>query len=224
MEQKRILAAARRRGRPVVTATQMLVSMVTEPQPTRAEVNDVANAVLDGTDAVMLSEETAVGVDPVHVVRTMAKIVLYTESCRTPELLGPEGLPPPLHDLAVAAEGAARMARQVGARAIVAWSQSGLAARLLSRAGPGLPIVAPTPRLETARQLALVRDVTPVFVTGDRAPEDRVRHGFGIVGAEEGWIVVFGHERGEAGRRLPWTRMARLEEPASWLGAVGARE
>jgi len=224
MEQKRILAAARRRGRPVVIATQMLVSMVQEPQPTRAEVNDVANGVLDGADAVMLSEETAVGVDPAHVVRTMDRIVRYTESCRTPEILGPDGLPEPLHALAVAAEGAARMARQVEARAIVAWSQSGLAARLLSRAGPGLPIVAPTPRLATARLLALVRDVTPVLAEGHHAPEDRVRHGFGAVGAEEGWIVVFGHERGEEGRRLPWTRMARLEEPASWLGVVGARE
>src|SRR3990167_3422784 len=82
IEQKRIVAAAIRAGRPVITATQMLQSMVSAARPTRAEVADVANAVLDGTDAVMLSDETAVGIDPVRACRAMARIAEEVEGAR----------------------------------------------------------------------------------------------------------------------------------------------
>jgi pyruvate kinase len=223
LEQKRILAHARRRGRPVITATQMLVSMVEEAQPTRAEVTDVANAVLDGTDAVMLSEETAVGRHPAHVVDVMARIVSTTESSRPQEVVGAEGLSADLRELGIVAAGAARMARELGARAVVAWSRGGLAARLLSRAGPGVPIVAPTGSPATARQLALVRDVTPVLAMREEVDPAHVHAVLGIQDVEGGWVVVFGHELDDSGRRLAWTRVARLEEPSGWMRDPRAR-
>lgn len=223
MLQKRILAAARRRGRPVITATQMLLSMIEEPHPTRAEVNDVANAVLDGTDAVMLSEETAVGVDPVHVVATMARIVSYTESCREEAVRDAEGLSAELRDVGVVAAAAVRIARELDAVGLLAWSQGGLAARLLSRASAGRPIVAPTPSEETARRLALVRDVTPVLAPGGIVHPGRVIAALGPRAQEGGTVVVFGHALDDAGQRLAWTRIARIEEPSGWMHDPGRR-
>jgi pyruvate kinase len=217
MEQKRIIEAARRRGRPVITATQMLMSMVREPFPTRAEVNDVANAVLDGTDAVMLSEETAVGAHPPRAVEIMARIVAYTEESRTPPLRGAEGLSADLRELGVGAEAAARTARELRARAVIAWSRGGLAARLLSRASPGIPIVAPTPSAATARMLALVRDVTPIEVAGALVDPAAVRRVLGAEPHDEGNVVVFGHELDGSGRRMAWMRVARLDEPSGWM-------
>ena len=217
MEQKRIIEAARRRGRPVITATQMLMSMVREPFPTRAEVNDVANAVLDGTDAVMLSEETAVGAHPARAVEIMARIVAYTEESKTPPLRGAEGLSADLRELGVGAEAAARTARELRARAVIAWSRGGLAARLLSRASPGIPIVAPTPSGTTARMLALVRDVTPIEVTGSVVDPAAVRRVLGALPHDEGNVVVFGHELDGSGRRMAWMRVARLDEPTGWV-------
>ncbi len=216
LEQKRILQAARRRGRPVITATQMLASMVTEARPTRAEVNDVANAVLDGTDAVMLSEETAVGAHPVRAVETMARITAATERALPGEIRGPEGLPGELRDLAVMAESAARAARAIAARALVVWTRGGLGARLLSRASSGLPILAPTESVVTARLLALVRDVVPLPARDSRVEPERVRAALGAGAEEDGPLLVVGHERGEDGRPQAWMRMSRLSEPAEW--------
>jgi len=224
MEQKRILEAANRRGRPVVTATQMLVSMVHEPRPTRAEVNDVANAVLDGTDAVMLSEETAVGDDPVRVVDTMRRIVEATEHRRDVPVRDADGLPEDLRPLAVVAAAAARIARELDARAVIAWSRGGLAARLLSRAHPGVPILAPTISRQTAQRLAIVRDVTALAGEGDVIDAERVHHALGLPPDETGPIVVFGHLQDAAGHRLAWTRVARLEEPSGWERDPGARQ
>jgi len=223
MEQKRILEAANRRGRPVITATQMLVSMVHEPRPTRAEVNDVANAVLDGTDAVMLSEETAIGDDPARVVETMARIVNATERARAVPVRDAEGLPEDLHPIGVVAAAAARIARELGACAVIAWSQGGLAARMLSRARPGVPILAPTPSPKTARRLAIVRDVTAVPSDGGVVRASRVRRALGAASDATGPVVVFGHFQDDAGHRLAWTRVARLEEPSGWLRDPGAK-
>ena len=216
LEQKRILEAARRRGRPSITATQMLMSMVREPLPTRAEVNDVANAVLDGTDAVMLSEETAIGAHPARVVEVMARIASYTERGRSQPLRGADGLSADLSELGVVAEAAARTAREVSARAVIAWSRGGLAARLLSRAGPGVPIVAPTGSAATARTLALVRDVTPIEVEGDTVDPAAVRAVLGATAGDGDNVVVFGHDLDGAGRRMAWMRVARLDEPSGW--------
>lgn len=224
MEQKRILRAARRRGRPVITATQFLASMVSEPRPTRAETNDVANAVLDGTDAVMLSEETAVGAHPSRAVSTMARIIEATEEAAADEILGADGLSPELGALGVVAESAARTARAIGARAIIAWTRGGLGARLLSRASRGLPILAPTRTPQTARLLAMVRAVTPILAIGGSIDPAVVR---GLVGADapaDAPLVLLGHDVGPLGRRIPWLRVAHLDEPTSWCRdpALGA--
>ncbi len=137
--QKDLIRRANRAAKPVVTATQMLLSMVTNPRPTRAEVTDVANAILDGSDAVMLSEETAVGGDPAAAVATMARLAERAEALRRPELPG---------DLAVEGAAAAiaratwRVAREVGAELIVTPTTSGFTARLVAATRPQVPILA----------------------------------------------------------------------------------
>lgn len=216
MEQKRILRAARRRGRPVITATQLLASMVSEPRPTRAEVNDVANAVLDGSDALMLSEETAIGAHPALAAETMARVIVATEQDAPDEILGAEGLSSELHALGVVAESAARTARAIGARAIVAWTKGGLGARLLSRASRHLPIVAPARTPEAARLLGAVRAVTPVPAPQGVIDAAAVRQILGVQAGEDALLVLIGHEMGPLGRRIPWLRVAHLDEPAAW--------
>jgi len=160
--QKDIIHAANERGRVVITATQMLESMVVRPRPTRAEATDVANAILDGTDAVMLSAETAVGKYPVESVATMARIAEHTETRLGPrrrrsELATVEG--------AVIARAvtraACRAAEQLDARYVVAFTESGATARLVSYCRPGSRILAFTPQERVYRQLALTWGVTP---------------------------------------------------------------
>ncbi len=225
MEQKRILQAARRRGRPVITATQMLASMVSDPRPTRAEVNDVANAVLDGTDAVMLSEETAVGAHPARAVVTMARIIVATERDAPDEILGAEGLTRVLHALGVVAESAARTARAIGARAILVWTRGGLGARLLSRASRRLPILAPVHSPEAARLLSVVRAVTPLPTNDGAIDPAVVRTLLGVGEDDDAPLVLLGHDVGPLGRRIPWLRVVHLDEPEAWCrdpaGAVG---
>jgi len=150
--QKRLVRQANLLGRPCIVATEMLESMVQSPRPTRAEVSDVANAVLDGADAVMLSAETAVGHDPVAAVATMARIVEEAErSERTrvrPTLEGGDVSP----GIAAAAVEAAR---SVGAKVIVAYTESGYTARLVAAFRPPVPILALTPNDRVVHQLAL---------------------------------------------------------------------
>lgn len=216
MEQKRILRAARRRGRPVITATQLLASMVSDPRPTRAEVNDVANAVLDGSDALMLSEETAIGAHPARAAETMARVIMATEQEAPDEILGAEGLSSEVHALGVVAESAARTARAIGARAIVAWTRGGLGARLLSRASRRLPILAPARTPEAARLLGAVRSVTPLLAPRGVIDPGAVRALLGVAEGDDATIVLLGHEVGPLGRRIPWLRVAHLDEPAAW--------
>ena len=158
--QKRIIRAANRRGIPVITATQMLESMIRSPRPTRAEASDVANAVLDGTDAVMLSAETAVGEHPVQAVRVMNRIVVEAE--REPPARHQEEaarrLAPP-HSMARAA---AQLAEDVQADAIVVFTRSGNSARLMSAERPRVPVLALAANAEVACQLALLWGITPV--------------------------------------------------------------
>jgi pyruvate kinase len=155
--QKRIIKAANLAGRPVITATQMLVSMVQNPIPTRAEVTDVANAVLDGTDAVMLSEETAIGRDPAGVVDTMRRVLVETEPL-LPQHQGPGHTGNP-NALAYAA---AKLAEDLNAAAIVAPTRTGISAQRLSAYRPRRPILAYSRVPETTRRLALVWGVTPI--------------------------------------------------------------
>ncbi|MFY9549836.1 MAG: pyruvate kinase, partial [Thermoanaerobaculia bacterium] len=159
--QKMLIEKANRAGKPVITATHMLRSMQDSPRPTRAEVTDVANAVLDGTDAVMLSEETAIGRFPVEAVAMMAAIAADAESSFPFDAW--------IHRFETGgrlsdavARAACTTAADVGAAAIVTYTQSGGTARRVSRYRPRAPILAPTPHAETSRQLALVWGVTPL--------------------------------------------------------------
>jgi pyruvate kinase len=164
--QKKIIDMANGAGKAVITATQMLESMVENPRPTRAEASDVANAILDGTDAVMLSAESAAGKYPVEAVETMARIALYTEAHQNPHvdelrariLRGPHS--------AVArslARVASSVADELDSRLIVAFTESGMTAELLSCYRPKAPIVAITYHEETYRRLALWWGVVPVM-------------------------------------------------------------
>jgi pyruvate kinase len=163
--QKEIIRKANEFGKPVITATQMLRSMVESLHPTRAEVNDVANAVMDGSDAVMLSEETAVGRYPVQAVAMMNRIVEATESELPPRLFqgyrrAGEAKTVDLSDAACAA--GAEAARSIGAKGIVVFTQSGNTARLIAKYRPKAPILAFTPNEVIRRKMALLWGVLPL--------------------------------------------------------------
>ncbi|MBT0652085.1 pyruvate kinase [Geomobilimonas luticola] len=152
--QKKIIQACNAAGKPVITATQMLESMINHPRPTRAETSDVANAILDGTDGVMLSGETASGQFPVEAVRTMVRVARDVES--TGLVLPPAGSGARRYSIAEAvAEAACHAAATLKARALVVFTQSGSTAALISKFRPQLPIFAFTPFLEIEQRLAL---------------------------------------------------------------------
>ncbi len=164
--QKRLIATANRLGIPIITATQMLDSMVSNPRPTRAEVSDVANAILDGTDAVMLSNETAVGKHPVEAVATMARIAERIEqevglNNQTIQARDTKRSIPNAISQAVG-----QIAEQLGAAAIMSLTQTGATARNVSKFRPPTPILAVTPHVNVARQLQLVWGVKPLLVLG----------------------------------------------------------
>jgi pyruvate kinase len=163
VEQKRLIRAAGKASKPAITATQMLASMVTARRPTRAEVTDVANAIYDGTDAVMLSEETAVGQNPVEAVRVMDRIARATE----PDLGYAEWLftrtDQGTQDVADSvAQGAVGAVYRLGLKALVVPTNSGRTARLVSAHRPDVPVLAISPRIETVRRLNLLFGVTAV--------------------------------------------------------------
>ena len=153
--QKSIIRRARRKGRFVITATQMLESMIENPTPTRAEVSDVANAIYDGTDAVMLSAETSVGKYPVEAVRFMARIAAEADSSiRNKGYQEPPHGPNP-SNADILADAAHHAARESGAAAIVVFTSRGSSARLVSRYRPPVGVYAITPHDTTARQLSV---------------------------------------------------------------------
>jgi pyruvate kinase len=161
--QKMLIEKANRAGKPVITATQMLLSMVENPRPTRAEVGDVANAILDGTDALMLSEETASGCYPAEAVATMRRIAEDTESAFPFEQWMRRFEDRALQSLPEAVAGAAsELAEHIGAAVIVAWTESGATARLVAKHRPRRPILALSTAPATARRLALVWGVIPL--------------------------------------------------------------
>ncbi|NEO04069.1 MULTISPECIES: pyruvate kinase [unclassified Moorena] len=158
--QKRLIASANRRGIPVITATQMLDSMVHSPRPTRAEVSDVANAILDGTDAVMLSNETAVGKYPVEAVKTMGTVAVRIEQ---EQIIGnardtSRSIPNAI------SQAVGHIAEQLDAAAIMTLTKTGATARNVSKFRPQTPILAVTPHVDVARQLQLVWGVRPLLV------------------------------------------------------------
>jgi pyruvate kinase len=162
--QKRMIKMARAADKLVITATQMMESMILNPVPTRAEVSDVANAVLDGTDAVMLSAETAVGRYPLETVEEMAKICVEAEKAEYGELESDfTGKTFSRIDQSIAI-GALFTAHHLGAKAIVALTDSGSTPLWMSRHDIRVPIYALTPRLATQRKMALYRNVRPLLM------------------------------------------------------------
>lgn len=162
--QKMLIQKANRAGKPVITATQMLRSMTDSPRPTRAEVTDVANAILDGTDAVMLSEETAVGSYPVKAVEMMARIAEDAESgfpfdalMRRSDLKDVKAMPEAV------GHAACNLAEEIDASLLITFTQSGSTARLVAKYRPRRPILAPTPIEKTYRRLALIWGVVPIL-------------------------------------------------------------
>ncbi|MDT0201297.1 pyruvate kinase [Nocardioides sp. AE5] len=171
--QKRLIEKARRNAKPVIVATQMLESMIAAPAPTRAEASDVANAVLDGADAVMLSGETGIGQYPITTVETMARIVASTEDHE-------------LHNMAaiawnprtrggVIAKAAAEVATRVNAKYLVAFTQSGDSARRLSRYRGAIPVLAFTPLASTRAQLAMTWGVETLKTAPVEHTDEMVR-------------------------------------------------
>ncbi|HSH61504.1 MAG TPA: pyruvate kinase [Acidimicrobiales bacterium] len=161
--QKHIIRTSIAAGRPVITATQMLESMVTSATPTRAEVSDVANAVFDGTDAVMLSAETAIGVDPPGVVRTMARVVERAEQeahytqwgAKLGKLQRQSQVSTPMRITDAVSHAAWQAAATVEAAAIVCCSRTGGSARAIARFRPVAPVITVSPTSRTVRQLSL---------------------------------------------------------------------
>jgi pyruvate kinase len=160
--QKEIIGRAREFRRPVITATQMLESMIENPRPTRAEASDVANAIFDGSDAVMLSAETAAGKYPVEATNMMARII-----CEAEESITEFARPATQERLKVAetvAELVCHASRELHMRSIVVFTHSGFTARLISRYRPLVPIVAFSPEALTRRRMALIWGVQPLAI------------------------------------------------------------
>jgi pyruvate kinase len=212
--QKSLIERCNRAGKSVITATQMLRSMVENPRPTRAEAADVANAVLDGTDAVMLSEETAVGQYPIETVQTMDRIVRTAET----RLASREYLPSEReegHVTVPAAIGhaAVTLARDLHATAILTPTQTGGSARRVSRFRPNVPIVAISPHETSIRQLALVWGVIPILIKEEEDSTDalieqtkRVAESHGIVHDGDTVVVAAGIPSG----RVKSTNMIKI--------------
>ena len=173
--QKRIVRRSRRQGKPVVVATQMLESMISSPVPTRAEVSDVAQAVFEGADAIMLSAESAVGKYPIEAVAMMDRIAIEVEtdilyrSIITAQRTEPE--PTSADAIAIAAR---NMSETLAVKVIVAWTSSGATAFRIARERVGPPIIALTPYIDTARRLAIVWGVHPVVTKDAEDVDDMV--------------------------------------------------
>jgi pyruvate kinase len=186
--QKELIRRCVRKGKPVITATQMLESMTRAPRPTRAEVSDVANAILDGTSALMLSGETAVGEHPVQAVATMASIAEYTEANLDYRSLLTEGLRGPVAGITDAiSQGVAEIASDLDVAAILCSTTSGHTARMVSRMRPRVPIIAATANLRTYHRLPLVWGVRPLLVPGTTNTDEMLAAT--VQGAlDAGWI------------------------------------
>jgi pyruvate kinase len=195
--QKKIIALAMRLGRPVITATQMLESMIEHPRPTRAEASDVANAILDGTDAVMLSAETAAGAYPRLAVQAMRRIITEIERHPPMTVVRDErrlqGVFTSTEEAIAGATVAA--AKMLAAPLVVVITKSGFSARIVAAQRPGVPILALTDQERVCRQLALVWGVIPQLVPPTEAYFDAARQGLDAAVrlelASEGDRVIF---------------------------------
>jgi pyruvate kinase len=171
--QKRVVEKARRNAKPVIVATQMLESMISAPAPTRAEASDVANAVLDGTDAVMLSGETSVGEYPIETVATMARIIEATEDHELHHMAAIDWQPKTRGG--VIAKAAAEVAERIGAKYLVAFTQSGDSARRLARYRGEIPVLAFTPEAVVRSQLSMTWGVETFLTTRVEHTDEMVR-------------------------------------------------
>jgi pyruvate kinase len=171
--QKQVIDKARRNAKPVIVATQMLESMISNPRPTRAEASDVANAVLDGADAVMLSGETSVGDFPLETVDTMAKIIASTEDHALTSMAAIDWQPRTRGG--VIAKAAAEVADRVGASYVVAFTQSGDSAKRLARYRGKVPVLAFTPVAKVRSQLSLSWGVETFLITDVEHTDEMVR-------------------------------------------------
>jgi pyruvate kinase len=203
--QKEVIDRANRAGVPVITATEMLESMVTSNRPTRAETSDVANAIWDGTDAVMLSQETSVGAHPVEALRAMARICLSTQRhpafgrerqiWREPGQVG-----------SAIAHAAATSADELGARVIIAFTESGTTALRCSKARPHVPVIAASPHPEVLRKTALYAGVIPLLVSPGKDTDQMVSNATeaalrsGLVRTGDRVVVVAGVPVGRPGQ------------------------
>ncbi len=206
LAQRRIVRAARQLGKPVVVATQMLESMINAPAPTRAEASDVATAVFDGADAVMLSGETAAGQYPFEAVNMMDRIVARVEQDPGWRAMIESTRPQPEHVTADAIAAAARqVCHTIGAKAVVAFTASGATALRVARERPEAPIIGLTPDLATARRLAVVWGVHAVVSADAHSLSEAVTRATraasveGFAGTGEEVVVAAGVPFGHSG-------------------------
>jgi pyruvate kinase len=220
--QKRIIHQANAAGKPVITATQMLQSMTANPRPTRAEASDVANAVLDGSDALMLSGETAVGRYPVETVQTMARIIAAAEAVQEAEGAPPgpaaalrHGPAPPAGRVHALVHAACLLAAEVRARAVVVFTRTGHTAQVVAQCRPAVPIYAFTADEAVQRRLALYWGVTPLRTSLD-GDTDRVIARVSAELAARGlaargdWVVIVGAARRLRSRRADLIKLQRI--------------
>lgn len=173
--QKRMIEKCNRVGKPVIIATQMLDSMIRNPRPTRAEASDVANAIFDGTDAIMLSGETAAGKYPLEAVQTMARIAARTEEALDYEdLLRKRGINAHSTTTDAISRASVQTAFGLSAAAVVTSTESGHTARMVSKYRPGIPIIAVTPNARTMRRLQLTWGVYPLLGPRARNTDDMI--------------------------------------------------
>ena len=211
--QKRITRMARRLGKPVVVATQMLESMIASPVPTRAEVSDVATAVFEGADAVMLSAESAAGQYPIEAVSTMNRIAEEVERDQVYRaVINAQRAAPEATGADAIAVAARDVAETLDLKAIVAWTSSGSTGLRIARERPQPPILALTPKTETARRLALVWGVHAVITEDARDVDDmadracKIANSEGFARAGQRVIIVAGVPFGTPGA----TNMVRI--------------
>ncbi len=202
--QKQIIRAARKWAKPVIVATQMLESMISAPRPTRAEASDVANAILDGADAVMLSGETSVGDFPVETVKTMARIVEHSEREGHGEIHIIDWDP---HTTGgVLAKAAVEVAERVGARYMVAFTKSGDTARRLSRLRPSIPLLVFSPEHSTRQNMTVTwgvdTQVTPNFDNQEEMVEtvDQFLRDHNMIDVGERIVILSGSPMGVPGK------------------------
>jgi pyruvate kinase len=217
--QKRIIEAANRHAKVVITATQMLDSMIQNPRPTRAEASDVANAIFDGTDAVMLSGETASGGYPVESVVMMDKIVREAEihfaewgKCQSP-------IEEPAQDDAISITRAAReLAHDRNVSSIAVFTQTGRTALLMSKARPRVPVIAFTPEVKTLNRLGLFWGVKPLLIPHASTVEAMLAH------VDNGLISSTQHEMGEQVVMISGFPIGSLRQPNfALLHTIGDR-